>query len=303
LEIGDATITFVATPRGYLGNRFTARLPWIVLGIGLLLTLGGGLMTERLARRRERAETLAAENQRLYGEQRSIAATLQRSLLPGELPDFPLLELSALYLAGAEGVDIGGDWYDVMPIDEHRVLIAMGDVSGRGLHAATIMASLRFAIRAYAAQGDAPATLLTKLSDLVNVSRDGHFATVLCGVIDTATNEMTFASAGHPPPLLLDGATATFVEIENGVPVGVPCDDPYLSTTVAVRPGMTLLAFTDGLVERRREDLFIGFERLRAAAIGHDEPLDELLANVVAALVPAGGSYDDTALLGLRWRA
>jgi serine phosphatase RsbU (regulator of sigma subunit) len=274
----------------------------VSLGIGGLLSLGAAAMPVRLARRRERAESLAGENQRLYGEQRSIAATLQRSLLPGELPQAPGLEVSARYLPGAEGVDIGGDWYDVMLVDGRRVLIAMGDVSGRGLHAATIMASLRFAIRAYAAQGDSPATLLAKLSDLVNVNRDGHFATVLCAVIDTATNEVTFASAGHPPPLLIEDGTASFVATATGVPVGVPCNDPYQSTTVAVRPGMTLLAFTDGLVERRREDLTVGFGRLQVAASKQDGTLDELLATVIEALLPGGGSYDDTALLGVRWR-
>jgi serine phosphatase RsbU (regulator of sigma subunit) len=303
IDIGDATVTLVATPRGYLGNSFTARLPWLILGIGLLLTLGAGAMTERLARRRERAEDLASENQRLYGEQRSIAATLQRSLLPGELPQLPGLEVAARYLAGAEGVDIGGDWYDVMVLDERRVLVAMGDVSGRGLHAATIMASLRFAIRAYAAQGDSPAALLAKLSDLVNVNRDGHFATVLCAVIDTTRGEMTFASAGHPPPLLVDRESAEFVATANGVPVGVPSEDPYQSVTIAVRPGMTLLAFTDGLVERRREDLTVGFARLREAAAGPHETLDDLLDRVVGSLLPGGGSHDDTALLGVRWHA
>jgi serine phosphatase RsbU (regulator of sigma subunit) len=306
---GDTQLRLVMTPRRVISGTFSERLPWIVVALGTVLAIGATLMTERLVRRRRRAEELAErlneiadENQRLYGEQRSIAETLQHALLPGQLPEVAGVDIAARYLPGVEGVEIGGDWYDVMHIDERRVLFAVGDVSGRGLRAATIMAALRYAIRAYAAQGDNPSTLLAKLSHLVNVSRDGHFATVLCGVLDLDTREVTLASAGHPSPLLIDGDRAEFVTTTNGVPIGVANGAPYESTTFSVPTNGTLLAFTDGLVERRREDLGVGLERLQGAVSRTNGSLDDLLTTVLHELTPEG-SDDDTAILGLRWRS
>ena len=105
-------------------------------------------------------------------------------------------------MPGVDGVDIGGDWYDVIDVGGGQVILVVGDVSGRGLRAATEMASLRYAIRAYAAQGDPPEVILSKLSRLINLVRDGHFATVLCGLVNVAERRVTFANAGHPSPLL-----------------------------------------------------------------------------------------------------
>ena len=134
-------------------------------------------MTERLVRRRTHAEFLAEQNARLFSEQRSVAQTLQHSLLPEQLPDFDGLELAVRYVPGVDGVEIGGDWYDVIGRDNGDIIFVVGDVSGRGLRAATVMASLRYAIRAYAAQGDDPAIILAKLAKLIDIVRDGHFAT------------------------------------------------------------------------------------------------------------------------------
>jgi serine phosphatase RsbU (regulator of sigma subunit) len=160
---------------------------------------------------------------------------------------------------------------------------------------------LRYAIRGYAVQGDAPPTILTKLSHLVSVNRDGHFATVLCGVLDVEANQVTFASAGHPPPLLLTDDASYFVETFNGVPIGVALEAPYRPTTITLPARATLLAYTDGLVERRREDLDVGFERLRAAAAAsRNGSLDDLLTAVLRDVTP-DGSPDDTAILGLQW--
>ena len=121
---------------------------------------------------RRSLERIAEENRRLYSEQRTIAQTLQHALLPEALPKIQGVETGARYEAGVEGVDIGGDWYDLIALDDHRLLLVVGDVSGRGVRAAATMASLRYAIHAYAAQNDPPATILTKLSKLVNVGSD-----------------------------------------------------------------------------------------------------------------------------------
>jgi serine phosphatase RsbU (regulator of sigma subunit) len=299
LPFGDTTLLIVMTPRRQLGGELLARLPWLIGGFGILIALAAALMTERLLRRRMHAEQLAEQNARLFSEQRSVAQTLQHSLLPEELPEFAGLQLSVRYVPGADGVEIGGDWYDVMGVDDDGIIFVVGDVSGRGLRAATVMASLRYAIRAYAAQGDDPAAILVKLAKLIDIVRDGHFATVLCGRVNVAERMLTIANAGHPNPLLIDATGAQFVTTNVGPPIGVP-GGTYAPINVAIPAGATLLTYTDGLFERRGENPDIGLSRLRQAA-GTEQPLDDLLDGLLHGMAPVG-SQDDTAILGMRWR-
>jgi hypothetical protein len=198
VPFGDSQLLVEMTPLTDLGGTLLARLWWILGAFGLLLTLGAAMLVERLTRRRMDAEGLAIENARLYAEQRSVAQTLQHSLLAEAFPEIEGLEFAARYVAGVEGIDIGGDWYDVVRLDSGNILIVVGDVSGRGLEAATMMASLRYAARAYAVEGHSPALILTKLAALVSVARDEHFATVLCGLLNVADGRVTVANAGHP---------------------------------------------------------------------------------------------------------
>ncbi|HEX3565896.1 MAG TPA: PP2C family protein-serine/threonine phosphatase, partial [Acidimicrobiales bacterium] len=300
VPFGNRELTLVGTSTGELGGTLSQDLPWIVAVAGVLLTLGASLMTERLVRRRRQAEDLADENERLYGEQHGIAAALQRVLLPNELPEIPGLDIESRYLPGIETLDIGGDWYDVISYDDEHFLFVIGDVSGRGLGAATIMASLHYAIRAYAAEGDRPGAILTKLGALLDVDGQGHFATVLCGYVDLGRRQVTMASAGHFAPLMVNRDGGNYVDIEAGPPIGVKSNDPYRSTTFSVPVQATLLAFTDGLVERRGEHLDVGLERLRQSAMSEDGGPESMLARVITDLMP-NGSDDDTALLGLTW--
>jgi serine phosphatase RsbU (regulator of sigma subunit) len=131
-----------------------------------------------------------------------------------------------------EGVDVGGDWYDLIALDDHRLLLVVGDVSGRGVRAAATMASLRFAIHAYAAEEDPPDTILTKLSKLVDVNTSGQLATILCALVDVQAHRMTVTSAGHLPPLLISDGSGTFVRSEVGVPIGVSAGVRYTSTSL-----------------------------------------------------------------------
>ena len=140
IPFGNATLTLIAGPRGQLGGALGAELPWIFLVAGVLLTIATAVTTEQLVRRRrlaeEDAQTIAGLYVRLdglYGAQRSIAETLQRALLPQSNPSIPNLEIASRYVAGADGVDIGGDWYSLIPVDEQRFAFAVGDVSGRGI--------------------------------------------------------------------------------------------------------------------------------------------------------------------------
>jgi hypothetical protein len=298
VAFGDGSLLVVLTPREELGGTLLPRLPWLIAVIGTAITLAAALMTERLVRRRSDAELLARENAELFREQRSVAQTLQHSLLPDRLPEVDGLDLAVRYAPGADGVDVGGDWYDVMIVDDDRVLFVVGDVSGRGLRAATVMAALRYGIHAYAAQGDDPATILTKLTKLISVERDGHFATVLCGTVDVTDHRVSMASAGHPNPLVVTEDGAEFFATPVGPPIGVN-GSTYRSVEVRVPPGATLVGFTDGLYERRREHPDVGLGRLRDASRGFDS-LDDLLDGLLDKMAPGGGS-DDTAILGIRW--
>ena len=298
---GDNSLYLVARPVGELGGSLLNDLPWIVAIFGTVFTLVAAAAAEQLVRGRRLAEQLALENQALYGEQRTIAQTLQRSLLPDELPHVPGLEFAARYLPGAEGVDVGGDWYDVIAAGPgNGFIFVVGDVSGRGIEAATTMASLHYAIRAYAVQGDPPTVILNKLSGLLHVSAGGQFATVLCGSVDADRRQITLANAGHLPPLLVTSERSEFVDTDVGAPVGVATNGHYQQVTFSVPRHATLLAFTDGLVERRGESLDVGLQRLRSATTGDDGPLDNLLTKLVDDVM-ADASRDDTAILGLRW--
>jgi serine phosphatase RsbU (regulator of sigma subunit) len=308
VPFGDNVFTLVVTPRGPLDGSFFADLPWLVAIVGAIVSLAAALMTARLARRRRHAERLtvildrtAAENHRLYTEQRSIAQTLQHALLPDEVPDTSALQVRASYVPAASGIDIGGDWYDFVKVDEDRMLLLVGDVSGHGLLAATTMATLRHAALAYAAEEPRPGAVLDRLQAFVNREPHKYFATVLCALVDAGAHELTIASAGHMAPLLIADGEAGFVELEAGVPIGVAGGASYEETKIQVLPHSTLIAFTDGLVERRKEVLDVGLGRLRNAVGGARLPLGELLSKLVGEL-STKDHHDDTAIVGIRWR-
>jgi serine phosphatase RsbU (regulator of sigma subunit) len=306
---GNTHLTLAMSSRVPLAGSLPKNLPWIIAVLGGLLSIAAALVTLRLTQRRRGAEDLAGrleitanENERLYAEQRGIAQTLQHALLPDRLPQIPGIQTSARYEAGEEGVDIGGDWYDVIDLDGRRVLLVVGDVSGRGLKAATTMAALRYAIRAYAAQNDGPAEILTKISRLVNVAESGQLATVLCASVDMQERQLSITSAGHLPPLLLSNGDGRYLNAAVGLPIGVEEGTVYQSTTVTVPPEATVVAFTDGLVEKRGESIDDGLERLRAAATGHHEALPDLLGRLVSEMAN-GRSEDDIAIVGVRWKS
>jgi serine phosphatase RsbU (regulator of sigma subunit) len=254
---------------------------------------------ESLSRRRIVAEGLAVENERLYRQQRSIAGTLQHALLP-EVPHVDGVDIAARYVAGVDELEVGGDWYDVITRPSGSVVFVVGDVSGQGLPAATTMAALRFAVRAYLAQDDDIATVLTKLRGLLDITVDHQFATVLLGELDPDTGRVRLVSAGHFAPLLLHGGRAELLECPVGPPVGVASSAPGVAE-VRVSGPATLLAFTDGAVERRGEVIDTGLERLRSTAAAADgQPLPAVLDRLME--TSAQGGRDDTVILGLRWR-
>jgi serine phosphatase RsbU (regulator of sigma subunit) len=301
VPFGDTAITVVGASEASLTGGLSSALPWIVLGVGLLLAAGAATTAATMSRRRAEAERLAADNERLYRQQRSIAGTLQHALLP-EVPAVDGIEVAARYVAGVDELEVGGDWYDVVPRGPGRCVFVVGDISGRGLPAATTMAELRFAVRAYLTQGDDIEVVLAKLRRLLDVETDHRFATVLLGELDATAGRLRAVCAGHFPPVLLADGRALSLEVPVATPIGVGDAAPPAAAEFAVPAAGTLLAFTDGLVERRGEVIDAGLDRLRAAtaAAVDGQPLPEALDALMHALTADGGR-DDTVLLGMRW--
>jgi hypothetical protein len=302
LPFGNTVITVVGASKTPLAGGLSGALPWIVLGVGVVVALVSGSIVEFSIRRRLLAEGLADENERLYRQQRTIAGTLQHALLP-QVPLIAGVEIAARYSAGVADLEVGGDWYDVIFTEEGRCVFFVGDVSGRGLQAATTMAALRYASRAYTAQGDDIETVLIKLGALLQVENDRQFATVLAGEIDLERNRVTVASAGHFMPLLVADGDATYIVAPVAPPIGVATLTSVPTVTFEVPPGARLIAFTDGLIERRADaSIDTGLERLRQAAAAHQAGLEDLMDALMTELVSEGAS-DDTVILGMRWQA
>ncbi|HJQ43235.1 MAG TPA: PP2C family protein-serine/threonine phosphatase [Jatrophihabitantaceae bacterium] len=300
VPFGSSALTLVASSNGNLGGSLSGRLWWILAIAGTILALAAAVVAERLVRRRHAAERLTGEVAHLLREQRNIAETLQRALLPKQVPELPGVHIAMRYIPGEHGVEIGGDWYDLIPLDDRRFFFVVGDVSGRGVTAGSVMASLHFAIRGFVSEGHSPEKVLTTLAGLLNVSRDQHFATVLCGIADVEQHVVTFANAGHLPPLLVGNGTREFVRTQVGPPIGVGTRPVYEPVTVTVPPGGLFLAYTDGLVERRGESLDAGLSRLESSVAVADGSLEDLL-DTVAADLAQDGQEDDTAILGVKW--
>lgn len=305
IPFGTSSVTLVTSPRVPLGGALGGALPWIFVVGGAAVTLGTAVVTYQLVRRRRNAlrdaHTIAdlyLQLDDLYGEQRSIAETLQQALLPQRNPSIPMLEIASRYLAGAHGVEIGGDWFSIIDIDRRHFAFAVGDVSGKGVSAAAIMARMRFTVRAYLTEGHPPDVVLEMCSRQLNVNRDGHLATVLVGIGDVDTGTVTLANAGHPDPLIVSGATVDFAHTTVGLPLGVT-HVTYTPTIVQLDPGSALVAYTDGLVERRGESIDVGLGRLAVAAATTTATLDDLLSTITSTL-NSDGPDDDIAILAFR---
>jgi len=245
---------------------------------------------------------VAIANAERYAQEHMIAETLQRAMLPAALPRVPGLSLAARYVAGGGGTQVGGDWYDTVVLDDGRLLMAVGDVVGRGPRAAAVMGQLRTAMRAYALQ-QLPVTVLMRSLDLLlqDVSETA-LATAACLVLDPRTGGAELVLAGHPPPLLVapDG-TARYLESDPHAPMGVRAAPIYFPTVTSVAAGSTVLLFTDGLVESRTRSLEDGLRQLqetaRRAVVGNDV---EAVCDLCVDSMLTSQHDDDVALLAVR---
>jgi serine phosphatase RsbU (regulator of sigma subunit)/anti-sigma regulatory factor (Ser/Thr protein kinase) len=252
---------------------------------------------------------LAVDRARLFEQERHIAETLQRSLLPEQLPQIPGMDVAVRYLPAGAGMEVGGDWFDMLELGDGRVALAMGDVVGRGVRAAALMGKLRTSLEAYAFDGRSPEQVVERLHSLMERQHRSEMATLLYVVIEPDRASAELACAGHMP-LLIRGASgeARFPAGDVSPPLGALPFVRFQAFRVDLEPGSSLLLFTDGLVEVRGTSIELRLEELRRAVetgpsapealcdvllermLGHEEPQDDVALLVLSVSpLPAQG--------------
>ncbi|THA57681.1 PAS domain S-box protein [Streptomyces sp. A1136] len=239
----------------------------------------------------------------LLEQEHDLAEGLQQAMLPRRIPSVPGADIAVRYRSARMGRDIGGDWYDVIPLPGGRVGAVIGDVQGHDTHAAAVMGQLRIVLRAYATEGHSPATVMARASVFLHELDTDRFATCAYVEADLATGVLQLVRAGHIDPLLRtrDGDCRRLTT-EGGMPLGLSAEFgrlEYAVTTMELGPGETLLLCTDGLVEQPGTDLDQGIGHL--TELIRSGPADlQKLADQLCGVIDERGGDDDMALLLLR---
>jgi hypothetical protein len=237
---------------------------------------------------------------RLLEADRDAAEAIQRSLLPSVPSIVGPFSCAARYVPAGRG-GLGGDWYDAFQIDDGSVWFVVGDVAGHGLRAATVMGRVRSALRAYALTGQDPDAVLAMTDRKMAHFEVGTMATAAVVVLHPPHDEALVAVAGHPPPVhAAAGGAPVLLDIRPGPPLGLGSADRPAAASFPVHTGSVLVAYTDGLVERRGESIRLGMERVRAAVSAKDP--SALCDDVMASVVGTDVLEDDIALLAVRRR-
>jgi PAS domain S-box-containing protein len=256
------------------------------------------------------AEELAAQvatvinRARAFDEQSTIARHLQSSLLPQSIDRCPDIAVAVRYVPGGRGTQVGGDFYDVVPLTDDEIALVIGDVEGHDMTAATVMGQLRSALRAYLMLNRDPGVVLSLLNEFSIRSESKRLATAAVAVLNSKSGELLLSSAGHPTPLVADdrGDAATAVSLKTGPPLGVH-RHTYVATRTILQSGTRLVFYTDGLIDVGRpeaeEHLSQLARSMRSPSLGCDDLADAILSDQI----DAEGSPDDIALLVVEWKA
>jgi serine phosphatase RsbU (regulator of sigma subunit) len=278
-----------------------------VLGTLTLLSLDPGRPLERddidLALSVAGQAALALENARLYQQQKRFTDTMQRSLLPREEPEIAGVQIGAVYESSAR-VDVGGDVYDFLVLDDGRLAVVLGDVTGHGIDATADMAMAKFVFRSLAREHPEPPDFLAAANEVVvGEVAQGKFISMLYLTVDPATGEVTCGCAGHPWPRIVAADRGVDAVCARGLVLGVEPEQEYEAVTRTIPVGGTLVLYTDGVVEARRDGELYGDERLDAALAGAAELAPAELARAVVedCRAFAGGELtDDCAVVAIK---
>ncbi|MFB7663132.1 SpoIIE family protein phosphatase [Kitasatospora sp. NPDC056138] len=256
-------------------------------------TIADVALAEELAAR----AAVSIDNARLYRRERDTALTLQRSLLPQEVHRSLGLEIAYRYLPSSVISEVGGDWFDVVPLSGGRVALIVGDVMGHGIRAAATMGQLRTVARTLITIDLDPARVLRRLDDAAAAVGEGQFATCVCVVFDPLDRSCTAASAGHLPPVLAEApGSARLLELPPAAPLGVG-GVPFESVHFTLPEDGILVLYTDGLVERRDQDLDEGLELLRRTVADRRPTLEQTCDAALTALTSDTVQGDDIAVI------
>jgi serine phosphatase RsbU (regulator of sigma subunit) len=242
------------------------------------------------------------ERTRLYDAQHTLARKLQQTLLPRRLPQPAGVLTTSRYLPSSGGIELGGDWYDLISLPDGRIGAVIGDVQGHSISAAVVMGQLRSAVRAYAAEGHDPSTVLSRTNRLLVELDTDRFATCLCLWLDPFTGRMETVTAGHHPPIVRtpDGAYRG-TEITTGIPLGIQYDARYESTHLTLVPGTLIALYTDGLVDAEDQQGYPVQHALEAALADSGDELETLGDRMISRLTERPARADDAALLLMRF--
>ena len=265
---------------------------------GTLAYIRGSTQDITEQRATEIAMSRAEADREAAAREHAIATELQQSLLPPPTFAADQLDIAAYYRAGVAGTQVGGDWHDVIDLGDGRTAVVIGDVMGRGVRAAAVMGQLRAAGRAYSRLDLPPADLIRLLDDTVREVSEETIVTCVYAIYDPGEQKLTYANAGHLPPLVLEPGHRTRRLLAGGPPLGAGTHGD-IAETVPFPSGSVLALYTDGLVERRGADLDAGIDKLAAVLSSTVAPLADLPSLLVDRLVPEGPD-DDVAILVCR---
>ncbi|MGC1210439.1 MAG: SpoIIE family protein phosphatase [Micromonospora sp.] len=240
----------------------------------------------------------AVEAQRSFDQEHRIAVTLQRSLLPRRLPEIAGLDLAVRYEPASAHTEVGGDFYELVMLDGH-LLMAIGDVAGHSLHAATVMAELRHAVRAYAVEGHQPGMILDRVNELMRTLLPNELATICVLLLHPGSGLIRLASAGHLPALVSVDGRVEFIQ-QSAPLLGVRAPRPP-DLEFVLPAGATLVLYTDGLIERRDATIDEGMAALGSVASRVDDDLDRFCERLLVELAPPE-IHDDVAVVAVRRR-
>jgi PAS domain-containing protein len=275
-----------------------------VRGVLILTSLERAYDPDDLALAQEYANRVgnALSNATRFEREHSTTVALQASLLPSALVKPARADLSALYLPAESDAGVGGDWYDAFELGDGNVGFTVGDITGHGVGAAALMCQMRNSLTAYALEGHAPGAVMEKLDALLSAVGDGDLATAFYGVLDTSTGVLTWSSAGHPPVLVVRSGGVEELGGSQDSMLGLGMGLPHRATRTQLDPMDVVLAYSDGLVERRDEDLETSTGRLVRASSGPwTSDLATRLERVVVEVGQGRVREDDVCALALRW--
>jgi PAS domain S-box-containing protein len=238
-----------------------------------------------------------------FTRQHVIAETLQRAVLPDALPSIAGLDLAVRYLPATEGANIGGDWYDAFPLDEGRIGLVSGDVTGHSIASASAMGQVRSVLRAYAIDTPDPGQVLARTNTAMTRLLPDVLATAFYAVLDLGSGDLSYANAGHPPPFMTMPAGQTgYLDDTGGIMLGACPETLFTVGHRRLAPGTALLCYTDGLVESRDRDIIEGLAALAAAMrAARGLTAEQTCATVQSALLGSAGRTDDVCLLAARF--